>query len=70
MKFENLKDISTKPVSKRRVAYWTKERCESLARTFYILDDMELRKLFGGRSLSTIKAKASKLRQTGWNFKC
>ena len=70
MKFENLKDTSIKQMPKRKVAYWTKERCESLARTFYILDDMELRKLFGGRSLSTIKARASKLRQAGWNFKC
>jgi hypothetical protein len=72
MKFENLKSNEYvnpyPPVKIRKVKYWTKKRNSQLAYNFYLLPELELRKMFGGRSWGTIKSKASNLKRRGWHF--
>jgi hypothetical protein len=58
-----------KQVPVPKVVYWTKKRCSLLAANFYILPEMELRKMFGGRAYGTLKAKAYKLKAKDWEFK-
>ena len=70
MEFKNLKAIQKftprKPVSKKK--YWTDARCRQLAQNFYLLEELELRKMFDGYSLGSIKRQVYKLQKAGWTF--
>jgi len=67
MKFEKLRKPLPQCVKPTR-KYWTKARCILLVENYDKLEEMELRKMFGGLSMSRLRAKLTELRKNGWNI--